>query len=168
MRSADKQGPTDCRIVMDAASALGMREYDFFRLAFRQWFGREAEEKALERIFVQYMFHQEVPAWVRHLGREVLLRRDRGEIVSAQMDIGRYRPPTYRHPLGRVYVALAAAAWLVLYTMLLNTQYDPGTSAPIHCQSQSGSRFIDIWAHILAGREPPPCHAREKEPRART
>ncbi len=168
MRSVDKPGATDCRIVTDAAAALGVREYDFFHLAFHQWFGGEAEKKALERIFVRYMFHQEVPAWVRHLGREVLLRRDRGEVVSARMDIGRYRQPPSRHPLGRYYVALVAVVWLMLFSVILTTQYDPGTSEPIHCQTESGSRIVDIWTYILAGREPPPCHAREKEQPAPT
>ena len=64
------RGSIDGRAVIDAAQALRIREYDLFRAAFRRWWGREADTKALERVFVAYMFHQVVPPWVRHFCRQ--------------------------------------------------------------------------------------------------
>ena len=72
------QLPDDSRQAIDAAAAMAMREIDFFRLAFRRWDGRDIENSRLERVFADYMFHQEIPHWVRHFAREVLELRDAG------------------------------------------------------------------------------------------
>jgi len=147
----------DCGVVTGAATALGVTEFDFFRFAYRRWFGREAEEKALERTFAAYMFHETVPPWARHAAREVLRREREGTLDTAARDAAPYRKTLTPHPAGKVIVALAAAVWCVLYAALLSTTYDPGTSAPITCASESGSRFYDVWVNLIAGREPPPC-----------
>lgn len=155
---ATKRGNTgDCRTVIGAAAALGVAEYDFFRFAHRRWFGREAEEKALERTFAAYMFQETVPPWVRHAAREVLRRERDGTLDAGALGAVRYRKTLAPHPAGKVIVAVAAAAWCMLYAVLLSTTYDPGTSAPITCASESGSRVYDVWVNLIAGREPPPC-----------
>ena len=46
--------PSDCGAVVTAAEALGIGEYDFFRLGFRRWSGHEPDGKALERTFAAY------------------------------------------------------------------------------------------------------------------
>ena len=39
--------PDDCTAVLDAAAILDMREIDFFRLAFRRWFGRDVRDSTI-------------------------------------------------------------------------------------------------------------------------
>ncbi len=64
--------PPDVRAVLEASRALRVSEFDLFRLAYRRWHGAEPDEKALERVFVSYMFRQAVPLWVRQFCRQVL------------------------------------------------------------------------------------------------
>ena len=40
--------------------------------------------------------------------------------------------------------------------MILNTTYDPQTSAPVACSGPGAKFFTDI-AHAIAGTDPPPC-----------
>ena len=71
-------GP-DTRHVAAAACYLQVGEFRLFELAWEDWHGEKADEKAVERHFVRYLFHQTVPIWVRHFVRKVLERaRDSG------------------------------------------------------------------------------------------
>ena len=85
--------------IIKAAEALRISEYDFFRLSFRRWSGREPDEKVLEQAFVAYMFHQTVPPWVRHLAREVLALEAKGRMNIRAFGAQKYRrlPPPSRH-----------------------------------------------------------------------
>lgn len=149
----------DCRAVTDAAQALGLGEFEFFRLAYRRWFGRQPDEKALEKAFAAYMFGQVVPAWARHFGREVVDARRRGALDAESFGAGRYRDRLTRPRKGPFVFAGVMAIWLVLFSMLLNTRYDPGTSAPMPmCPGTTGAYFYEAWAHILSGKPVPPCH----------
>lgn len=62
----------DLAAIEAACEAMKIGEFDLFRRAWRAWFAREADEKRLEAVFVAYLFHREVPAWVRHFCRRVL------------------------------------------------------------------------------------------------
>lgn len=155
----DAATDADCRAVTEAALALGVGEFDFFRLAYRRWFGRQPDEHLLEKAFAAYMFGHGVPTWVRHLGRQVIDRRRRGTLDAESFGAGRYRDRISRHPYGPVLFAGAIAIGLVLFTMILGTRYDPGTSAPPPlCTGTTGAYFYEAWANLLAGRPPPPCH----------
>ena len=76
----EDEASADARAVVDAAWALQIGEFDLFRLAHRQWYGTEAEERALERRFAHYMFHESVPPWVRQYCRAVLERQREGRL----------------------------------------------------------------------------------------
>ncbi len=65
----------DLAVIEAAAAAMRIGEFDLFRRAFRAWFGVEPDEKRLEAIFVAYLFHREVPSWVRHFCRRALDER---------------------------------------------------------------------------------------------
>ena len=141
--------PSDCDAVVEAAEALVIREYDFFRLAFRRWSGREPEEKAMERTFVAYMFHQRVPACVRHLSRDVLHLKASGALDPGAFGIGGFtrRQPLLR--LGRFSWRLVAAAIVVLYLMSLDVSYMLDRSIPLGCPGATGSMFVDRLAWIF-------------------
>jgi len=148
---------SDLGRVIRAAEALGITEYDFFRLAFRRWSGREAEARALENIFVVYMFQQSVPHWVRHLAREVNTRTAEGRLNAAGLGAMKYRklPPVPRH--GRLCVGAMAAA-MVLYTIaLMDISHDPGISGPMPCYGGPGFKVFSEMAYSVSGKKPPPC-----------
>ncbi len=90
--------PADGGAVATAAEALGIREYDLFRLAFRRWSGREPDGNALERTFVAYMFHQRVPPCVRHLSREILQLKGSGTLRPGAFGVAAFER---RQPLPR-------------------------------------------------------------------
>ena len=147
----------DFGAVMNAAEALGISEYDFFRLAFRRWWGKEADEKTLERIFVAYMFQQAVPTWVRHLTRDVISQTADGKLDAAKLGALKYkrRLPPSRH--GGLYLGLMAALTVFYCVALLDISYDPGTSAPMPCYGRLGFKNISGMAHAVSGKQPPSC-----------
>ncbi|MFQ5764975.1 MAG: hypothetical protein ACE5GT_08610 [Rhodospirillales bacterium] len=149
--------PDDCVAVIDAASALGVREIDLFRLAYRRWFGHEIIPAALERAFAAYMFRKIVPSWVRHFGRDVLARAAAGRLDPAGLGAKDYlrQPPAPRH--GRLYVGLTAAAMVLYCVALLEISYDPRTSAPMPCYGGPGFKILSSMAHAVSGRAPPRC-----------
>ena len=143
--------PSDGGAVVEAAEALGIREYDFFRLAFRRWSGREPDEKAVEQAFVAYMFHQRVPACVRHLSRDVLHLKGSGTLDPGAFGIGGF---TRRQPLprlGRFSWRLVAGAIVVLFLMSLDVSYMRDRSIPLGCSGATGSMFFDRLAGIFIG-----------------
>ena len=149
--------PSGLGDVMKAAEALGISEYDFFRLSFRRWSGREVDEKKLERTFVAYMFHQTIPSWVRHLAREVLAREAEGRLNIRAFGAQEYRrrPPPHRH--GGLYIGIMAAMTALYCVALLDISYDPQTSAPMPCYGGSSFKIISDIAHAVAGKELPVC-----------
>lgn len=68
--------PIDTRLVLDAATALDITEFQLFELAYADWFGDEPDVYRVEPTFVNYMFHGEIPAWVRQYARKTLMNQD--------------------------------------------------------------------------------------------
>ncbi len=118
-RQRDSSPPGDADLVIDAAAALGVREFDLFRLAYRRWYGREADDKRLERYFAPYMFHQIAPPWVRHMCREVRARAAEGRLDPDDFEAGTVRRVQRPVPLGWLYVTLTLAAALVAHILIL-------------------------------------------------
>jgi hypothetical protein len=146
----------DARQVLDAAALLHLREYDVFRLAWWRWFGRDGDEKTLERRFVAYMFHQVVPLWVRQFCRDVLTqaREHRLDLRAFGVDrVTRREPPVMP---GQTAVLVAFAVAVLLYLLLL-TAGAPAADGSLACDGGSGLRFYADLAHALAGRAAPEC-----------
>lgn len=158
------QTPDDCIAVIDAASALGIREIDLFRLAHRRWFGREIVPAALERAFAGYMFRNLVPTWVRHFCRAVLARDAMGRLDPAEFGATGYwrQLPVPRH--GRLYVGLTAAAVVLYCVALLEISYDPRTSAPMPCYGGPGFKVFSSMAHSISGKTPSRCRSGASNP----
>ena len=68
----EKKMPADVADVLEAVALLEVTEFEFFRIAYRRWYGAEIDDKALEPLYLPYMFHGRVPLWVRQLAREVI------------------------------------------------------------------------------------------------
>ena len=73
----------DVADVLEAAALLQVTEFEFFRIAYRRWFGAEIGDDGLERHYLPYMFKKDVPAWVRHLAREVIAKAE-DEVLEPQ------------------------------------------------------------------------------------
>ncbi len=114
----EDETPPEIRDVVEAAYALRVSEYNLFRLAFRSWYGREAAEKPLEKIFVAYMFHRAVPPWVRHFCRRVLAEARAGTLRREVFGAGRV---PRREPLvaqRREFVGLTMVVLFLGYLLL--------------------------------------------------
>ena len=82
--------PVDLRLVSEAAAALHLREFDLFRAAWQSWFGNAPDDKAVERAFVTYLFHQRVPHWVRQFARRVIQDSEAGFLDPERFGVADY------------------------------------------------------------------------------
>ncbi|MEE9210044.1 MAG: hypothetical protein V3U23_06285 [Kiloniellales bacterium] len=121
VRPLDEHLSEDQRAVTQAAGRLRVGEFDLFRLAYRRWHHREAEEKALEKIFARYLFQREAAPWVRQFCREVLARARAGSLDPAEFgaDTVPRREPfvSHRHGFAGLAFMVTLIAYL-LYTLL--------------------------------------------------
>ncbi len=106
-------------LVMDAAAILHLREFDLFRAAWRNWFGRTPDDEALEPVFVDYLFHQRIPFWVRHFANRVIRDAEAGKINRCELGVTHYPTQEPLPDLGSAYLAIAYVAVLVLYLLLI-------------------------------------------------
>ena len=102
----------DIARIHHVTSRLRITEFELFQRAHLDWFGHAAEEKALERVYVAYMFSQAVPHWVRHFCRRFLL------------DTTAMAPPApavehWDGDVRRTFAAVALAATLAVSIMIL-------------------------------------------------
>lgn len=72
----EKRFDPDVVDVLEAVALLQITEFEFFRLAYRRWHGADVADDVIERYYLPYMFRDRVPAFVRHLAREVLARAE--------------------------------------------------------------------------------------------
>ncbi len=77
----EKKMSTDVADVLEAAALLEVTEFEFFRIAYRRWFGKEITDRELEPLYLPYMFGGRVPPWVRQLARQVI-----GEAEAEALD----------------------------------------------------------------------------------
>ncbi len=40
-------------------------EFEIFKAAYSQWYGKPVSERDIERVFVRFIFYHETPFWVR-------------------------------------------------------------------------------------------------------
>lgn len=105
--------------VTAAAEALHIKEFPFFRVAFDWWFGRTAEDREIERLFVSYLKTERAPHWVRQFAREILNRRAQGRLDPSDFGLPPVPPsdlpgPRTRMVLEVLYALAAAVAIIVL------------------------------------------------------
>ena len=139
------QPPPDPGAIATAAEGLGISEFDFFRVAYRRWCGREADESMLEKAFVAYMFQQSAPHWARHLCREVLQQSRTGRLDPNVFGVAGLRRRVPLPRLGRFSWKMMALMLLFVFLMSLETTYVKNRSLPVGCPGFSGSMFLDSY-----------------------
>ena len=107
----------DAEVIRQAVEAACVSDFDFFRAAWRAWHGTPPEEKALERIFVAYLFHQRAPGFARHFARRVLEAEAAGDLDSAALGLKGLRP--VRRPRAYVHPIENLTAYALLALCLL-------------------------------------------------
>ena len=119
----DEDLAEDVQATLDAAAQLGIAEFRMFHIAYRQWYGCEADEKTIERYFIQYMFHDTVPFWVRHFSQRVRDLDRRGRLDPAEFGIARPKATTRQINRGRVF-ALGLVTAMVTLVLLAELAAD--------------------------------------------
>jgi hypothetical protein len=77
-------------IILSAANLLQVGEFQLLQLAYRDWFARDLNEDAANRLFSAYMLQNQVPFWARHYARRLLEREDKGLIDENDPAYHRY------------------------------------------------------------------------------
>jgi hypothetical protein len=83
----EKRMPADVADVLEAAALLQVTEFELFRIAYRQWHGREIADADLERYYLPYMFRSQVPSWVRQLTRQVIAEAEASRLDPADYGV---------------------------------------------------------------------------------
>lgn len=155
-RRFERSTGDDAWMVLEASGALDLREFDLFELAWRNWTGGEPDRVRLEQVFADYMFRREVPAWVRHLAREVLRRRALG--LLSRDDFGaaavRRQPKTSTRP--RALAATAVVSVCITVALLFIGTYDMQDEADaVRLECTTGMAFVAETARNFTGRTDP-------------
>ncbi len=66
------QDLTDGERVVLSANLLDTSEFEIFRRAYLEWYGRDLDTKALGAEFSVYLHTSQAPPWVRHYSRNLL------------------------------------------------------------------------------------------------
>jgi hypothetical protein len=107
--------PADVWAVLRTSALLGISEFRLFHIAYRFWYGREADEDQIERYFVPYMFKDVVPPWVRHFTNRVqTLDRD-GTLDPSAFGIRPRQANRGDVQRGRLYAMYLVSIMAVLY-----------------------------------------------------
>ena len=85
--TADEFLARDEELVFEARTLLGLLDFEFFRVAWRNWHGGEPDDRRLEPGFVTFLFKQLAPDYVRHFARLVLRQAAAGQFDPAAFGV---------------------------------------------------------------------------------
>lgn len=99
--------------VARAANLLQVGEFQFLQLAYSQWHGEEMPEELIDRMFMAYMLHDQVPYWARHHAHHILALDGRGALDEGDPAYHRYDRDYGKKPPSDVWRFAVVAALLV-------------------------------------------------------
>ncbi len=73
-----------------AANALQVGEFQILQLAYREWHGKDLPEEIVDRLFHDYMIHNDVPHWAQHFARQINRLAAEGRIDDEDPRFHRY------------------------------------------------------------------------------
>lgn len=121
----------DSRDVITAAAVLSISEFEIFRLAYRNWFGRIPEENALGVFFGHYLQNQSVPMWVRAFTRRVKQLDAAGRLDVREFGL---EPPSRANTRTILIGVMALLAMVVIVGLLVYSTHTGIDSALRGCQ----------------------------------
>lgn len=86
--------PPDVEAVSRTGRLLGIGPFAVFALAYERWHGVAPAAKALEPIFVRYLFEQTAPPWVRHFARLIAFQAENGRFDRTEYGLPAPAPET--------------------------------------------------------------------------
>jgi hypothetical protein len=150
----DADTTLDGRLVMDAAAALDIREFDLFVLAYRCRFEREPLPDRIEDIFVRYMFVQAAPAYVRQFAREVLARAAAGALDPTEFGVPP-KPAAAPDQRGQLLVWGVLGLTIGFCWLLTATPFNAGRDARLFCDRSASAAFVGTVARSFSERADP-------------
>ncbi len=154
MADGNNKTNADAHAVIEAANTLGLREIDFFRLAYRRWHSQDISSKQLEPIFADYMFRDVVPPWVRHCARDVNNREGMDMLDPAEFGVGDFRHQSKVPKVGKMFLAVAGLLMLIAYLSLLTTRHGFDDA---NCPGRFANEYVMQWVYMIKGEQPPAC-----------
>lgn len=153
VRRMDSDLSEDTRLVLDAAAALDVKEYELFRLAYRRRFEAEPADARLERVFVRYMYFGEAPGYIQQFAREVAAHARAGCLKPHAFGAAPAAAPP-PHPYGRAVVASVLVLAMAFSGLLIVTR--TGMKEPnIGCAGGPGMGFVEQAARQFTGKPDP-------------
>ena len=117
--------------VIAAAAALSISEFEIFRLAYRNWFGRLPEENTLGVFFDHYLQKQSVPMWVRAFTRRIKQLEAAGRLDRREFGLELPSPANAR----TIFIGVIALLAMLLIVGLLIYSTHTGIDAALRgCQ----------------------------------
>lgn len=114
-RGYSSEEEDDVQSVVYAASVLQVSEFDVFRLAYWEWFGRPAESREMEAYFHRYLGKMQAPVWVRSF-----VRRIRKLVEEDQLDLRAFglEPPSPASK-ARIVLGCVVLAGILMFVAFL-------------------------------------------------
>ena len=77
-------------VIAKAANLLQVGEFQFLQLAYRDWFGEDIAESAMDGLFESFMVRAEAPYWARRFARRIIRLDDAGGLNGFDPRYHRY------------------------------------------------------------------------------
>jgi len=110
----------DAEMVMAASRLLQVSEFRFFSIAHRQWYGSEMNDGPLEHVFSTYMFHDQVPCWVRHFARVILSNYAEGSLDPSLYNPRIFEPATPEMREAGIGYTILLAIIIVVFCIMIS------------------------------------------------
>lgn len=100
--------------VLDASSVLEVTEFRLFELAFKDWYGKNADESVIEKHFADYMFASRIPGWARQFSRKILKLHAEGRLNPQHFNVFQPLPSARMKFLGKAYAVFLLIAFTIM------------------------------------------------------
>ena len=105
-------------LVFEARTLLGLLDFEFFRVAWRNWHGGEPDDRRLEPGFMVFLLKQQAPDYVRHFARLVLQRAAAGCLDLAEFGL-ETQPETVPSAICLRDEFASTSLWVVMGLLLI-------------------------------------------------
>jgi hypothetical protein len=111
----DREENPDRAEIVKAANLLQIGEFQFLQLAYRERFGEDMPDSAIDRNFDRFIVKGHSPAWARGYAQRILDWDERGLLNDRDPDYHRYDSEYFKaRPLGARRFAFAVACLLLV------------------------------------------------------
>lgn len=100
--------------LLQTSSLLEIKEFDVFKLAYKEWFGHLPKAHVSEAHFANYMFNQQIPVWVRRYTRKVIELHERDALNPRELGVYQPLPSRKLKRIGKIYTVILLTVLLYL------------------------------------------------------